>query len=222
MLVKGWPNVWVYDRYMINDPSYHIYNNYSHGFLEVYLVNTSHFLVLPQYYSTSGGAMRLSFSENLMNYYYKEPWYRGFLPWPWSCPRPRPHPWVWDDIAFTSGNGLDPIGQDWWFLIKSSLFCLATRRHDINLDYFINLPSRYCCCRSTFEAWNVVKNFLTCLLLWFFFLHNFNWELILKSAELYSLTVLKSYNLKCIQSYQAYRRMTIFLWSYLFFKLLHE
>ena len=30
--------------------------------------------------------------------------------------------------------------------------------------------------------------------------HNCNLELILKNAELYSATVLKSYNLKCIQS----------------------
>ena len=70
MLVKGWPNVWVYDRYTTNGPSYHIYNNYSHGSLEVYLESTSHFLVLPQYYSTSGGAMKLSFYENLRNYYH--------------------------------------------------------------------------------------------------------------------------------------------------------
>ena len=55
-----------------------------------------------------------------------------------------------------------------------------------------------------------------------FFLHNFNWELILKSAELYSLTVLKSCNLRCIQSYQAFGRITVFWWSYLSFKLLHK
>ena len=40
--------------------------------------------------------------------------------------------------------------------------------------------------------------------------HNFNWELILNNAELYSLTVLKSYNLRCILSYRAFGRITVF------------
>ena len=52
--------------------------------------------------------------------------------------------------------------------------------------------------------------------------HNFNWELILKSVELYSLTVLKSCNFRCIQSYQAFGRIIVFWWSYLSFKLLHR
>ena len=61
----------MYDKYASNAPSYHIYNNHSHGSWDVYLVHTSHFLVLPLYYSTSGGVMRLSFYENLKNYYHK-------------------------------------------------------------------------------------------------------------------------------------------------------
>ena len=71
MLGKGLLNVWVYDKNEPNAFSYHIYNNNSHGSWEVYLVCTSHFLVLLQYYSTFGGAMRLYFYENLRNYYHK-------------------------------------------------------------------------------------------------------------------------------------------------------
>ena len=40
--------------------------------------------------------------------------------------------------------------------------------------------------------------------------HILNWELILNDAELYSPTILKSCNLKCIQSYQAFGRITVF------------
>ena len=79
MLGKGRPNVWAYNRYATNAPSYHIYNNYFHGSQGVYLVNTSHFLVLPQYYSTFGGAMRLSSYENLMNCYHKKHGIRDFF-----------------------------------------------------------------------------------------------------------------------------------------------
>ena len=34
-------------------------------------MNTSHFIMLPQYYSTFGGPIRLSFFKNLMNDYYE-------------------------------------------------------------------------------------------------------------------------------------------------------
>ena len=68
MLGKGRPNVWAYDKYVPNALSYHIYDNYSHGSWKVYFVYTYHFLILPWYYSTSGGSMRFSFSKNLNDY----------------------------------------------------------------------------------------------------------------------------------------------------------
>ena len=52
--------------------------------------------------------------------------------------------------------------------------------------------------------------------------YSFNYELILNNAELYSLTVLNSCNLRCIQSYLASRRITIFWWSYLLFNSFHR
>ena len=57
--------------YMPNSLSYHIYDNYSHGPWKVHFVYTSHFLVSPRYYSTSGDSMRFSLSENLNNYYHE-------------------------------------------------------------------------------------------------------------------------------------------------------
>ena len=71
MLGRGWPNVCAYDKYTTNVLSYHIYDNYSHGPWKVHFVYTSNFLVLPRYYSTSGGSMRFFFSRNL-NYDYHE------------------------------------------------------------------------------------------------------------------------------------------------------
>ena len=129
----------------------------------------------------------------------------------------------WDDIAFSSRNSLDVVGRDWWFLIKNSLFCLVTRRHDINPKDFVNIHSRYCCCRSTFEAWNVVKVFSNMSSFMIFFSPcNFNWEPILNNAELYSLTILKSCNLKYIQLYWVLGRTTVFWWLHFSFKSLHR
>ena len=54
-----------------------------------------------------------------------------------------------------------------------------------------------------------------------FYLQSFNLELILNNVELYSLTVLKSYNLKCIQSYLVFGKITIFWWSYISFNSFH-
>ena len=71
MLGRDQPNVWVYDSYATNALSYHIYDNYSHELWKVYFVYTSHFLVLPRYYSTYGCSMRLSFSRNLNAYYHE-------------------------------------------------------------------------------------------------------------------------------------------------------
>ena len=124
------------------------------------------FFVLPQYYSISSGVMR--------HFFFMRIWgitniNRGFLPWPRPCPCLLPQ--VWDNIAFTSRNDLDPIGLDWWFLIKSSLFCSTTRRHDINLEYFVNLRSQYCCYNNTFEVWNVVQIFSSIFFYVIFFLH---------------------------------------------------
>ena len=71
MLGISWPNVWTYNRYVPNALSYHIYDNYFHGPWKVYFVYTSNFLVSPRYYSTYGGSMRFSFSENLNDYYHE-------------------------------------------------------------------------------------------------------------------------------------------------------
>ena len=71
MLGKDQTNVWAYDEYVTNALSYHIYDNYSHGPWKVYFVYISHFLVLPHYYSTSSCSMRLSFFENLNDYYHE-------------------------------------------------------------------------------------------------------------------------------------------------------
>ena len=71
MLNRGWPNVWVYNRYVTNALSYNIYDNYSHGLWKVCFVYTSYFLISPGYYSIYDGSIRFSFSENL-NYYYHE------------------------------------------------------------------------------------------------------------------------------------------------------
>lgn len=103
-------------------------------------------------------------------------------------------------IPFTLGNGVEPVGRDWWFLNKSSLFCSTTRRHDISSEYFLNLRSQYCCCRSIFEAWNAVKVFSNISSSVTFSPHNFNWEVILNNAELYSLALLKSCSLRWIHS----------------------
>ena len=118
-----------------------------------------------------------------------------------SRPRPRPlfPQFLSNDIPFTSRNGVKLVRRDWWFLNKSLLFCLATRRHDISLEYFWNLRSRYCYCKSTFKTWNVIDVFLTCLHQ-YFSPRNFNCELILNSVELYSLAFLKSCNLRFNQS----------------------
>ena len=64
-------NVWAYDMYATNVLSYQIFYNYFHGPLKVYFACTSHFLVSPRYYSTSGGFMRLSFFGNLNDYYHE-------------------------------------------------------------------------------------------------------------------------------------------------------
>ena len=71
MLGRGWPNVWAYNRYVPNALLYHIYDNYSHVPWKMYFVYTSNFLVSSQYYSTSGGFMRFSFSRNLNDYYHE-------------------------------------------------------------------------------------------------------------------------------------------------------
>ena len=75
---------------------------------KVYFVYTSHFLISPQYYFTSGGSMRFSFSGNL-NYYYHE--FHGIENSfhdhdydPCLCPR------VWGNITFTLRNSSNPIG----------------------------------------------------------------------------------------------------------------
>ena len=70
MIGKSRPNVWACDRYATNVLSYNIYDNYSHRSWKVYFVYTSHFLVSPQYYSTSDGSMRFSFFGNLKDCYH--------------------------------------------------------------------------------------------------------------------------------------------------------
>ena len=55
----------------MNIDSYHIYDNYSHKPWKMYFVYTTHFLISPQYYSSSSGSMRFSFFENLNDYYHE-------------------------------------------------------------------------------------------------------------------------------------------------------
>ena len=71
MLGRGRPNIWAYHRYAPNALSYHIYDNYSHGLWNVYVVYTSHFLFSPLYYFTSGGSMMFSFFGYLNGYYHE-------------------------------------------------------------------------------------------------------------------------------------------------------
>ena len=107
MLGRGRSNIWVYDKYATNVLSHDIYVNYSHRPWKMYFLHTSHFLISPYYYSTFGCSMRVSFCENLNDHYYEYHGVGKFLQ------RLRPRPCVWDNIAFTSGNGSDLVGRDW-------------------------------------------------------------------------------------------------------------
>jgi hypothetical protein len=69
---------------------------------------------------------------------------------------------------------LEPVGLDWWFFIKNSLFYLATRKHEINSEYLLKLRSLYFCCSTIFETWKVDNVFSN---IWFsviFSPHNFS------------------------------------------------
>ena len=148
--------------------------------------------------------------------------------WPRPCPRPRlgPRPFPrlawWVYTSFTSGSGSDPVGRFSWFFNNKSLFYSATRRWEISSEYFLKSFSRYCCCKSTFEAWKVENVFSIISISLIVFPHNFNWEVILNMAELYSCIDLKSCSLRCIQSYRAFGCMTIFKWSNLSFRFFHK
>jgi len=65
----------------------------------------------------------------------------------------------WTNVPFTSRNGLEPVGWDWWFFIKSLLFCLVIKKHEISFEYLLKLRSLYCCCGTIFEAWKVKNVF---------------------------------------------------------------
>jgi hypothetical protein len=69
-------------------------------------------------------------------------------------------PVFWTKIPFTSGNGLEFVGCDWWFFIKNSLFYSATIKHEISFEYLLKLHSLYCCCKIIFEAWKSIEYFL--------------------------------------------------------------
>jgi len=73
------------------------------------------------------------------------------------------------------------------------------KKHEISSEYLLKLHSLYCCCGTIFEAWKVKNVFSN---IWYhviFSPHNLSYEVILKGAKLYSLTDLKSCNLKCNQ-----------------------
>ena len=163
--------------------------------------------------------MKLSFYDNLRNYYHNNHYIRDSF-------HDHDHFLVLIHIhefmtILQSLQRMVQIQLDETSDFSSKAHYFVQQQEDMILiwsKYFVNLRSWYYCCTSTFKAWNVVKK----IFFRFFSPHNFNWELILKSAKLYSLIVLKSYNLKCIQSYRAFGRITIFWWSHLFFKLLHR
>ena len=103
--------------------------------------------------------------------------------------------------------------------IRSSFFFSATRRHAIISEYFSNLSSLYYFYRSKFVAWNVVNVFSNFTSSEIVFPHSFSCEVILNNVELYSFTLLKSWNLRCCHLLWAFDKIIVFWWSYLSFKL---
>ena len=59
------------------------------------------------------------------------------------------------NVTFASGNGAEPVGRYSWFFMSNLLFCSATRRQEINSEYFLKPFSRYCVWRTTLLAWKV-------------------------------------------------------------------
>jgi len=102
----------------------------------------------------------------------------------------------WTKVPFTSGNDLEFVGWDWWFFINSLLFYSATRKHEISSEYLLKLRSLYYYCRTIVEAWKVESIFFNIWSSVIFSLRNFRCEVILKRTKLYSLSNLKSCNLK--------------------------
>jgi hypothetical protein len=103
----------------------------------------------------------------------------------------------WTKVPFTSGNDLEFVGWDWWFFINNLLFYSATRKHEISSEYLLKLRSLYYYCRTIVETWKVESIFFNIWSSVIFSLRNFRCEVILKRTELYSLSNLKSCNLKC-------------------------
>ena len=58
-------------------------------------------------------------------------------------------------IQFHSLRGMIYICLDvnWGFFNQKLIICSVTKSYEINLEYFLNFCSRYCCYRSKFEAW---------------------------------------------------------------------
>ena len=108
------------------------------------------FLVSPWYYSTSSGSMRFSFFENLNDYYHE---FHGIINSFHDQDHDRDHVYGFRTISHSLQGmvriQLDGTGD---FSSKSHYFSQQVRRHDINSEYFLNLCSRYCCCKSTFKA----------------------------------------------------------------------
>jgi hypothetical protein len=75
----------------------------------------------------------------------------------------------WTNISFTLGNDFEPVGWDWWFFIKSLLFCSTTRRHDINFEYLLKLHSLYCCYKTIFKARKEENIFSNIWFIWYFY-----------------------------------------------------
>jgi len=136
----------------MNDHAYHTYDTY----LNVYS-NSYPFLVWVHCVTTSGGMVCCFLKDCLLFF----PFFFSYL-----------YPWFflvfWTKVPFTSGNGLEPVGWDWCFFIKSSLFYSATRRHEISFEYLLKLHSRYCCCMIIFEAWKVENVSSSIVILWYF------------------------------------------------------
>lgn len=98
------------------------------------------------------------------------------------------------------GNNIYFLGQDWWFFISSSLFCSATKSTYISWLYSVKPRALYCYCKSTLDAWNVLKVFSSISSSLMVSSQSFIWEVILNKSELHSAIDLKSWIFRWVYS----------------------
>ena len=185
MLGKGQPNVLEYDKYMTNVLSCHIYDTYSHEhvcfvvlspfrlclwiipFLVVWVVSFTLRTTMMRRIVFTTTLTMMTFSTSTSS--------------------------ISTSLSMSKILNICGIGFKQWHISnmmrlmvfnKNSLFCSATRRHEINSEYLVKRRSRYCCCRGTFEAWKVINVFSSIFSSVTFSPHNFTCELILNKTEL--------------------------------------